>query len=174
MLNFDEHYSKAKQDQIFDRFETGHMSEEEFRNTLHKHLPPHITDQQIDNAWNAMLLTVPEETFDLLENISKQKRIFLLSNTNHIHIKAFTKIIDKQYGFEKFENLFEQTYYSSNMGLRKPDIEIFDFVVKENQLNIDETLFIDDSPQHVEGAKKYGLHALCLMTGVNVTSVIPR
>ncbi len=172
LLNFDEHYSKAKQDHFFDRFETGHLSDDEFRETMQKHLPAGTTGQQIDDAWNAMLLTVPEETFELLETIGKQKRIFLLSNTNRIHIKAFTKIIDRQYGFKRFENLFEKVYYSCNIGLRKPDPEIFDLVIKENQLDFAETLFIDDSPQHVEGARKYGLTALHLHPGEKLSSLI--
>ncbi len=168
LVDFDEHYSKIKQDNFFDRFETGHMSDEEFRDTVRKHIPHPVTDEQIDEAWNAMLLEVADETFELLENIGKQKRIFLLSNTNSIHIKAFTKIIEKQYGFSKFESLFEKTYYSCNIGMRKPNAEIFDYVVKANNLNITETLFIDDSPQHVEGARKYGLTALHLHTGTNL------
>lgn len=168
LADFDEHYSKIKQDNFFDRFETGHMPDAEFRDTIRKHLPRPVTDEQIDEAWNAMILTVPESTFELLENIGKQKRIFLLSNTNRIHIVAFTKIIEKQYGFSKFESLFEKTYYSCNIGMRKPNIEIFDYVVKQNHLAINETLFIDDSPQHVEGARKYGLTALHLHTGTNL------
>ncbi len=130
-------------------------------------------DDQIDDAWNAMLLSVPESTFELLENIGKQKRIFLLSNTNRIHITAFSKIIEKQYGFQKFEALFEKTYYSCNIGMRKPHAEIFEYVVKQNNLTISETLFIDDSPQHVEGARKYGLTALHLQNDTRVEDLIP-
>jgi glucose-1-phosphatase len=175
LVDFDAHYSKIKQDNFFDRFETGHMPDAEFRDIIRKHLPHTVTDQQIDDAWNAMLLTVPETTFELLENIGKQKRIFLLSNTNRIHIAAFTKIIEKQYGFSKFESLFEKTYYSCNIGMRKPNAEIFEYVVKKNNLSITETLFIDDSPQHVEGARKYGLTALHLHTETNLQELVnPR
>jgi len=172
LSNFDDIYSKIKQDNFFDRFETGEMPEAEFRQTVRSHIPHEVTDEQIDNAWNAMLIGISQSTLELLEDLGKKKRIFLLSNTNIIHIKAFSKIIEKQYGFKKFENLFEKTYYSCNIGLRKPDVRIFDYVVKENQLNIPETLFIDDSPQHVEGARKYGLAALHLHTGTNLHELI--
>ena len=170
--DFDEHYSKAQQDKFFDRFETGHMTDEEFRNKMRQYIPTHITDQQIDDAWNAMLLKVPQEYFEMLEKVKKSKRIFLLSNTNHIHIRAFSKIIEAQYGFEKFERLFEKVYYSCNIGLRKPDAEVFDLVVKENQLTIEETLFIDDSPQHIEGARKYGLNVTLLKKEDSLNSII--
>lgn len=171
--HFDELYSKKKQGSFFDDFETGHLSNEAFREEIRKHIPHSVTDSQIDEAWNAMLLTVPETTFELLESIGKQKRIFLLSNTNRIHIDAFSKIIDQQYGFQKFENLFEKTYYSCNIGMRKPNAEIFDFVVRENNLLVSETLFIDDSPQHVEGARNYGLTALHLQNNSKVEDLVP-
>ncbi|MBL0340622.1 MAG: HAD-IA family hydrolase [Bacteroidetes bacterium] len=98
--------------------------------------------------------------------------MFLLSNTNRIHIAAFSKIIEKQYGFQKFEALFEKIYYSCNVGMRKPNAEIFDLVVRENNLNLSETLFIDDSPQHVEGARSYGLTALHLQNNSKVENLI--
>ena len=170
--DFDAHYSKAQQDRFFDRFETGHMTDEEFRIKLRQYLPSHVTNHQIDEAWNAMLLKVPEENFQLLEKLNKSKRIFLLSNTNRIHIRAFSKIIDLQYGFEKFERLFEKAYYSCNIGLRKPDAEIFDLVVKENQLDLSETIFIDDSPQHIEGARNYGLNVVLLKQGDNLSKIV--
>ena len=172
VLHFDEIYSKIKQDDFFDRFETGNLSDEEFRATLRKHIPKPVSDSEIDDAWNAMLLTIPETTFELLRNIGSKKRIFLLSNTNHIHVRAFTKIIDRQFGFRNFEKLFEKTYYSCNMNMRKPNLDIFDFVVRENHLNVDETLFIDDSPQHVEGARKYGLTALHLHSDTNLYELV--
>jgi len=172
ILHFDDLYSKKKQGSFFDDFETGHLSNEEFREEIRNHIDHSVSDNQIDEAWNAMLLSVPESTFKLLEDISKQKRIFLLSNTNRIHIDAFSKIIEKQYGFQKFEALFEKTYYSCNIGMRKPNAEIFDYVVKQNNLSINETLFIDDSPQHIEGARKYGLTALHLQNNSKVEDLI--
>jgi HAD superfamily hydrolase (TIGR01509 family) len=162
LLHFDEIYSKAKQDHLFDRFEKGDMSDEEFRETVRKHIPHSVSDEQIDSAWNAMLKEVPEETFGLLEEIGKQKRIFLLSNTNRIHVRAFSKIIERQYGFARFESLFEKAYYSCDIGMRKPDAEIFEFVLLQHGLKANETLFIDDSPQHVEGARNCGIFAFHL------------
>ncbi len=172
LVDFDQHYSKAKQDNFFDRFETGEMTDEEFRETIRQHISQPVSVDQIDAAWNAMLIAVPQTTIELLEDIGKKKRIFLLSNTNRIHIKAFTGIIDKQYGFQKFENLFEKTYYSCHLGMRKPDAEIFDFVIRQNHLALSETLFIDDSLQHVEGAREYGLTALHLKNNVKVETLL--
>ena len=98
----------------------------------------------------------------------KKYRLFLLSNTNEIHIKAFSAYLKKAYGFSDFSDYFENWYYSCRIGKRKPDQEIFEFVLSENGLIPSETLFIDDSPQHIEGAKKTGIHAYRLSPGEEI------
>jgi putative hydrolase of the HAD superfamily len=159
LSNFDDIYSKARQSSLFDQFEKGALSAVEFRDTLRSHLPSGLSDEAIDKAWNAMLIDIPEHRVDWLKRIGENYRIFLLSNTNEVHVNAFTKMADDKFGKGRFEALFEQHYYSCNMGMRKPDAEIFDYVVSKNNLDIDSTLFIDDSIQHVEGAKSAGLHS---------------
>ena len=104
--NFDEVYSKQKQERLFDDFEKGIISPAAFREVLCKHIPDPVTDEQIDNAWNAMLLDIPPSRIKWLQDLSKKYRIFLLSNTNEIHIKAFTQILIDTYG----ENIFEKTF----------------------------------------------------------------
>jgi glucose-1-phosphatase len=170
--NFDEHFSKAKQDQLFDKLETGRISANNFRKELRNHLPAHVTDEQIDEAWNAMLMDLPKPTFEILKTAKKKYRTFLLSNTNEIHIKAFSKIIEKEYGMKQFNALFEKIYYSNEVQMRKPDKEIFELVLKENKLNPNETLFIDDSPQHIEGANKVGIKAILLEKGKELTELL--
>ena len=152
-------YSKKKQQRFFDRFETGEMSAGEFRNELRKHLQEGTNDKQIDEAWNAMLIGIPAARYQWLNRINKEYNIYLLSNTNTIHVDAFSKMIDMDYGIQRFETLFRNVYYSCRIGMRKPDTEIFEFVLNDNHLLKDETIFIDDSLQHVEGAVKSGLVA---------------
>jgi putative hydrolase of the HAD superfamily len=159
LTNFNEIYSKAKQTSLFDDFEKGKMSNQEFRNTLAAHLPSSITDGQIDAAWNAMLLDIPSYRIEFLQNVAQRYRIFLLSNTNHIHVGEFTRLNDQILGKGVFESIFEKYYYSCEMGMRKPDEEIFEFVLSANNLDRTKTLFIDDSPQHVEGTRRTGLDA---------------
>ena len=120
-----------------------------------------------------MLINIPFSRMDWLKEIKNKYRIFLLSNTNRIHVKAFTKIIGERFGEGVFESQFEKIYYSCNMGMRKPDAEIFDHVIRENKLNVAETIFIDDSPQHIEGARNYGLTALHLQNNSKVEDLVP-
>ena len=165
--DFSELYSKKSQTEIFNKLETGHISEKQFVEAMQKSSSQTVSHQDIITAWNAMLLDIPKERIELLEKIGKQKRIFLLSNTNEIHKTAFDKIVLEAHQMNGLEPLFEKAYFSHLVGMRKPNREIFDFVIKENNLNPQKTLFIDDSPQHIEGASLTGLNAYHLEVDKN-------
>jgi len=168
--DFSEIYSKQNQTDIFNRLETGHLSEIEFVKAMQSSSKIEVLHKDIISAWNAMLLDIPKERIELLEKIGKQKRIFLLSNTNEIHKTAFDKIVLESHKMNGLEPLFEKAYFSHLVGMRKPNTEIFEFVINENNLNPQKTLFIDDSPQHIEGAIKTGLNAYYL--DVNTYSIL--
>ena len=168
LADFEKHYTTIRQTGCFDDFDRGKISEKEFRDHLKKFLPATITDDAIDKAWNAMLLDLPKERLDLLQSLGKKYRLFLLSNTNEIHVTAFSSYLQKEFGFSDFSSYFERWYYSCRIGKRKPDVEIFQFVLNENGLIAEETLFIDDSPQHVEGAKKVGIKSYLLPAGKDI------
>ena len=157
--NFDEIYNQLKQNPVFDKFEIGEIEEGEFFGELEKLSPPNIERSALISAWNAMLLDFPKENYEFLMQIKGKYRTFLLSNTNEAHLEFYFKKLKDWYGIENMDPLFEKTYYSCRVKLRKPNVEIFEHLLHENKLNPEETLFIDDSPQHVEGAKKAGLKA---------------
>ena len=144
--------------------ETGAITKAEFRTGIREAANnPALKDEEIDAAWNSLLIGVPENVHEVLLAVKKNYRTFLLSNTNQIHYDYILDYLKKEYEVENNDHLFEKAYYSQLMQLRKPNVEIFEQVIKENNLNPEETLFIDDSPQHLIGAKKAGLHTL-LMT----------
>lgn len=160
--DFETIYSQLKQELIFDLFETGRITAADFRDVIRNYAEKKFDDSQIDAAWNAMIIKMPEERVAFLKEIKKRYRLFLLSNTNEIHEKEFVRNITEAFGKNILHELFEKVYYSHYSGIRKPDTEIFKMILKENQLAAEETLFIDDSPQHVEGASRAGLQALLL------------
>lgn len=168
--DFDEIYSQAKQNNLFNDFETGKIDPKEFRAALKEYVPK-ATDKEIDFAWNAMLLDLPKERIELLKKIKENYRIFLLSNTNAIHVKAFTKYIDQLYGENVFSSIFENHYYSNEIGYRKPNANAFQYVIDSNDLKPEETLFIDDSTQHIKGANKAGLNSFLLEKDKDITSL---
>ena len=156
-------YSQARQTALFDDFERGKITETAFFEEL-KVLSglKHISHQKLKTAWNAMLIGFPEESYKLLKNLKTKYRIFLLSNNNETHVKFYEKMIEKVCPVKEFENLFENFHYSYRMGLKKPDAACFLHVLTENNLNAAETIFIDDTIQHVEGAAKTGIKAYWL------------
>ena len=164
-------YSKSSQLNIFNQLETGRISKQNFILEIQKFVPK-ASASQIINAWNAILQDLPNERLEILKNIKDKFSIFLLSNTNTIHIE---KIIDKlgKKKYEEFYNLFQKVYYSHEVKLRKPNADIFKLVIKENCLSIKNTLFIDDSIQHIESAKKIGLKTYHLDGNETLESIFP-
>lgn len=160
-------YSQQKQAHLFDRFEKGELSAAEFRATI-KNMKSDLTDQQIDTAWDSMICETPPERIAYLQELGKKYNLYLLSNTNEIHIPCFYAYYDNTFGKGVFDSLFRKTYLSSRMGMRKPDREIFEVVIAENNLERSETLFIDDSQQHIEGAIACGLQAWLLPKGEKI------
>lgn len=152
--NFSSLYSQAEQTGIFDEFETGKISVPYFINKLLDFLPSGTSANQVVNAWNAMILDFPIENLNFLKEIQKSKRIFLLSNTNEIHLQAVNRALDRACGEKNLNHFFESVYYSHELGLRKPDAVIFEHVLQKNKLNPHTTLFIDDTLKHIEGARK--------------------
>lgn len=166
--DFSSAYTQLNQTELFDRFERGEISPDDFRAGIRSSLSTAVTDRQIDDAWNAMLLDLPSDRLGLLRELGKSRRIFLLSNTNVIHVSAFEHAVQKHHGINGLSTLFEASYYSCDVGMRKPEEGIFIMVAEQNGLNPQSTLFIDDSPQHVVGARNAGLHAYHLTGGETI------
>lgn len=149
---------------LFDNLETGLITPAQFRDGIRLEAQnPALTDAEIDAAWNSLLIGVPPNVHDVLLKVKENYRTFLLSNTNQIHYDYIMKYLKDEFDVENNDHLFEKAYYSQQMLKRKPNVEIFEQVIHENNLNPAETLFIDDTPGHLEGAKKAGLQTL-LMT----------
>lgn len=161
-------YSQKAQSKLFDLFETGNSTPEVFREQLRQEYDLEATDEELDAAWNAMLLDIPKERIDLLLELGKKYRLFLLSNTNAIHLIRFNQIVEHSFTIPSLDALFEQAYYSHLVGLRKPDAIIFEQILAQHGLTKEETLFIDDSIQHIESARKIGIQTLHLQPPLTI------
>ena len=156
--NVERFFSHTGHDPIFNQFEKGEISSSEFRDGIRKVTGiPDLTDAQIDNAWNTLLIGVPEPNHELLLKAKKKYRTFLLSNNNEIHYNWIMEYLKNEHHVASNSVFFEKDYYSHLMKMRKPDPEIFEYVLAENNLDPAETLFIDDSPQHLKTAATLGL-----------------
>ncbi|MBL7137281.1 MAG: HAD family phosphatase [Bacteroidales bacterium] len=168
---FDKEYSVTERDNFFGSFETGKITPQQFRDTMARYFDRPVTGNEIDVAWNALLQDIPASRISLLRNLTNHYRLFLLSNTNEIHYTQYLKDLQIVHGITGFEELFKKAYFSHQIGLRKPFREVFDFVATDAGLTRNETLFIDDSIEHVKGALKAGMKAYHLKPGEDVASL---
>jgi putative hydrolase of the HAD superfamily len=156
LKDFGEKYSQLNQNDLFDKLEIGEISAQHFINKILTLCPVGTSPNKVVAAWNAMLGEFPKEKIELLQQIKGRLPIYMLSNTNEIHIPkvydAWDKVSD-----EPMSALFDKIYLSFEIGKRKPDVSTFEWVCYSLKINPSTTLFIDDSPQHIEGAKKAGL-----------------
>lgn len=153
-------YSQKSQTDIFDQLERGQISGAEFLKHLHSMLP-NSSEAKILDVWNSILGELPITIPPFLAKVAKHYRIFLLSNTNELHQAVFEKNIKTRF-HESLDNWFENIYYSHLTGFRKPEKEIFHLVLMENNLQADETLFIEDTVQNLTGAHDLGIQCLFL------------
>lgn len=141
---------------FFYDFEIGKISEESFLNALKGLSNQPIHNNQIKDAWNKMILNMPKHRVDFLYELKSKYTLFLLSNTNSIHQKKYLDQFKEDYK-TSFNQIFEKAYYSNEIGIRKPNRAVFDFVLNDSNLKPEETLFIDDALSNIEGAQAVGI-----------------
>ena len=142
---------------VYHQYEKGLMTTEDFINFYYDKFKINKTD--LVAAWNAVLLDFPQRRLEFLKELaaSKKYRLFLLSNTNDLHIKSVIDTVGETF-FNEFKDCFEQFYLSHEIHFRKPGTEIYEFVLNENNLIADETLFVDDLKENTDSANTLGIH----------------
>ena len=164
IADIQEFFAHKSHNNLFNDFETAAISPAEFRTGIRLAAGNDaLTDQEIDAAWNSLLIGVPPGIHEVLLKVKQKYRTFLLSNNNETHYNYIVDYLKREFNMADNSSLFEKAYYSQHMFLRKPNVEIFEQVIRENNLNPAETLFIDDSPQHIEGARLAGLNTLLMI-----------
>jgi glucose-1-phosphatase len=166
--DFDRVFSQATQGPELDLYETGRMTDAQFLAYLSGMIPG-ASEDALREAWNSILLGIIEERVERVIGLREAGyRTFLLSNTNSLHLEEFSRMIAASIGLDRFHSAFERLYYSHELGMRKPHPETFAEVCRQSGILPGETLFIDDSRQHVEGARSAGLHAVWMEPGMDL------
>jgi FMN phosphatase YigB (HAD superfamily) len=145
------------------QFEKGEIPQEEFLLGIQKHVP-NASLVEILEAWNAILLDFPLYRLEFLQKLSKKYRLFLLSNTDSIHIETFEQETGISF-YSDFYQCFEKVYFSFEIGMRKPDAEIFNYLVQKHELSVKNTLFVDDKKENTDAALSLGFHVWNLQVG---------
>ena len=142
----------------FEVYEMGMMNDEDFRSFVRTVYGVTSSDEEIDTCWLAMLRGIPVRKLELLERLKNSYRVFLLSNTNNIHLVHINKnMLTNSTSLDQF---FHRAYYSHVMKKRKPNADIFQQVLDENGMVAEETLFLDDNLANLEGARALGIKTL--------------
>lgn len=166
--NFGQLFSQQFSNALFESLETGSISPEGFYEAFRKETNMDLSNDAIQDAWNAMLLDFPKERLQWLENISDQYPVYLFSNTNIIHYQSFILNFEQNFPQKPFNDYFRKAYYSHELGLRKPYPHSYLKIMELENLDPKETLFIDDTPKNIEGAKQAGLQTILLNDGRTV------
>ncbi|MBP6424690.1 MAG: HAD family phosphatase [Flavobacterium sp.] len=150
-------------DQLNISFEKGEISRDNFLLGIQKHIP-NASIEEILVAWNAVLLDFPLHRLEFLQLLSHKYRLFLLSNTDSIHINHFEQREGASF-YGAFYQCFEKVYFSYEMGMRKPDAEIYTTLIRQHELLPKHTLFVDDKKDNTDAAAALGIHVWNLKVG---------
>lgn len=153
----------ADLDHLNIQFEKGNISKDEFLGGFQKQLPNASIDEILE-AWNAILTDFPLYRLEFLQMLSKKYRLFLLSNTDSIHINTFEQRVGTSF-YSDFYQCFEKVYFSFEIGMRKPDSEIYLTLLNKHELQPKRTLFIDDKKENTDAAQALGIHVWNLQVG---------
>ena len=147
--------------QILDEYEMGYFGEASFLHRLQRIAPNTLSERDLIKAWNAMLLKLPRYRLDYVRNLRTEYSTYLLSNTNHTHLTYVRHNMFPQIGITNFEeDHFIKAYYSHEIKLRKPNHNIYEYVLRDSALIPEETLFIDDNEDNIRGARELGIKAI--------------
>ena len=157
LQNAEKAYSQFNQTDLFNLFETGHISSEEFLAEIQNEITNQVNLSEITKAWNSMIIGFQHSKLEKIKKLSEQVPCYLLSNTNEIHLSYIEQLLQEM-DFKHFLNIFESCYFSHQIGKRKPHKETFEWVLNHMNYDAQDVLFIEDSPQHIEGAKSAKLN----------------
>lgn len=171
--NADDYIGHFAHNGFFVQWENGEITVEEFRNEIRKRCVKEVSDQDIDHAWCAIMLEIPQEKIELLQQLQKKYRLLLLSNTNPLHIQVSTKNELAKRGLT-MNDLFDKCYYSYEMGAVKPNPEIFQKLLSDADLKAEACLFLDDGQKNIETAAKMGFNTYLVTPGESLDFLLAK
>lgn len=171
--NYEAGRAKLLKAGVFDLYETGGLTTDEFVNAVRFSVEPPLAEAQVTSAWNSIFRQLPTHRLDMLLRLRERFNVFLLSNINDLHERWINDYLRREHSITDFEaRYFDAVYYSHLVRLRKPGREIFEYVLADAELVPEETLFFDDLPDNVAAAKQLGINAVLHPVGTEITAVI--
>ncbi len=152
-------------------FEKNQITVDEFCDEVRKVLDTPLTDVQILEAWNTLIVSAPMEHAVLLKHLSHRYNLYLLSNSDAVNADYFRKYVGENMGHDLFQTAFRKVFFSCELGLRKPEPAVFQTILVKEKLRATETLLIDDCKKHTEGASFAGLNTIWLEKGKDISEL---
>ncbi len=149
-----------------DLYEKGSISTDLFREHIREGFSLNCTDEEFDASWNSILVGVSDEAAEIIGILSKNSNVSLLSNTSKLHFERFEPECRKMF------SLFDNLYLSFDMGLRKPDPDVFEYVIKHSRYIPQETLFVDDTEINIKAATKLGFNTMKLDSNGSLSDLL--
>jgi glucose-1-phosphatase len=174
LSNFEKLFNPIYQSQLFQLYETGKLNTSQFISELKTISKKDNADFEIIEAWNAMLLNIPQSRVNTLLRLKGKYKCFLLSNINPLHEAKFKQEVQKVINWNGFVDIFENIYLSYKVGMRKPDSNFYHLVLNENRLKAHETLLIDDSNLNINGAIQCQINTILADKSNDFESVIKK
>jgi putative hydrolase of the HAD superfamily len=166
---------KLERDKVFELYEVGGLSTPEFIDALRFAAHPPLSEVQVTDAWNSIFIGMPAARFDMLLQLRERYKVFLLSNINDLHERWIEAYMEREHGIFDFERrYFDGVYYSHLLRLRKPNRDIYEYVLADAELLPDETIFFDDLEVNITGARQVGIQAILHPAGAEITEVVRR
>ncbi len=163
-------YPNGMTSDLFFRYETGKISTSEFRNEIRKITGLDLSNEALDEAWNAMIVRIPVERTQLLERLKERYALYMLSNTSPLHVPIFEQMYLEKAG-KPMKDLFTKIYYSFEIGWHKPDTEAWEYVIKDAGIVPQETLFLDDNIHNIKASQELGFQAIHIHERTRLTDL---
>ena len=144
---------------LFYKYEIGLMGTDDFRNEIRKVTGINVSDSELDEAWNAMIVRIPKERTILIKRLSERYDLYMLSNTSPLHVSVYEKMFRDAAGIS-MQDVFKKIYYSFQIGCHKPDIEAWEYVIRDAGIIPGETIFLDDSIHNIKASQELGFRAI--------------
>lgn len=164
MNDFEKLYTLASQNELFDRLEVGSITENEFYDEFRRVTDCKLDNKTLEQCWDALIMDFPAARIEMLKHLKAEGkyRTFILSNTNIIHYRFYTALLKRTRGVDGLESLVEHAYFSHEIGLKKPNRDIFDYVVANSHIKPEESIFIDDNEANIKAANALGFNTIFL------------
>jgi FMN phosphatase YigB (HAD superfamily) len=167
--SFDSALEKLRRDKVFELYETGGISTEEFVDTIRFSVQPALSAAQVQAVWNSIFIEMPRHRFDMLLQLRQQYKVFLLSNINDLHERWIAEYMPREHGIADYESrYFDGVYFSHLIRLRKPDRAIYEYVLADAEILPEETVFFDDVEANIEAAKAVGIRGVLHPVGMEI------